>query len=116
LRENTLLYKDQFAVLDLTAYEVCNAVWKGYRAGRVRDPAPVVRVFEEFMSGVKRLSVEQGMLEAFDIAVKNGITFYDASYVYVARKLGLKLVTEDSDLLKFPEAIPLEEMLKELKP
>jgi len=54
-----------------------------------------VRTFEEFMSGVKRLSVEQGMLEAFDIAVKNGITFYDASYVYVVGKLGLKLATED---------------------
>jgi hypothetical protein len=33
----------------------------------------------------------------------------------VARKHGLKLVTEDLDLLKFPEAISLEEMIKDLK-
>jgi hypothetical protein len=33
-----------------------------------------------------------------------------------ARREGLKLVTEDPDLLKFPEAISLEAMLKELRP
>lgn len=82
----------------------------------MRDPAPLVRVFEEFLNGVERLSVGQGTLEVFDIAVKNGITSYDASYVYVARKMRLKLVTEDSDLLKFPEAVSLKALLEELRP
>jgi len=48
--------------------------------------------------------------------VKNGITSYDASYVYVARKMRLKLVTEDSDLLKFPEVVSLKALLEELRP
>ena len=47
--------------------------------------------------------------------MKSNITFYDASYICVARKHGLKLVTEDLNLLKFSEAISLEEMIKYIK-
>jgi predicted nucleic acid-binding protein len=115
LRQDLSLYRGQIAVLDLTVYEVGNAIWKEHRRGTIKHPAPVVRMFKEIMKGMERLSIGLGMLEAFDIAAKNNVTFYDASYIYVARKEGLKLVTEDSGLLRFSEAITLEEMLKELK-
>jgi len=111
-----LLHRDRFAILDLTIYEVGNAVWRAYRKGAVKQPALVARMFEEVLKGLEKLSVGPVLLEALDIAAKSGVTFYDASYVYVARREGLKLVTEDPDLLKFPEAISLEAMLKELRP
>jgi len=115
LKENLMLYKDRFAILDLTVYEVGNTVWKEYRKGRIGDPALVIKMFKEVMEGMEKLDIGEEILEAFDIAVKSNITFYDASYICVARKHGLKLVTEDLDLLKFPEAISLEEMIKDLK-
>lgn len=111
-----MLHRDRFAILDLTIYEVGNAVWRAYRKGAVKQPALVARMFEEVLKGLEKLSVGPVLLEALDIAAKSGVTFYDASYVYVARREGLKLVTEDPDLLKFPEAISLEAMLKELRP
>jgi predicted nucleic acid-binding protein len=109
-----LLHSDKFAILDLTIYEIGNIIWKEYKRGKIKDPVLVMKMFEEIMRNMKKLSSNHEMLEIFDVAVKNNITFYDASYIYVARKHELKLVTEDADLLKFPEAISLELMLKEL--
>ena len=37
--------------------------------------------------------------EVFDLAMKTTLTAYDAEYAWLARKLGVKLVTEDRDLL-----------------
>ena len=37
----------------------------------------------------------------FEIAIKHGLTMYDASYVWAARRRGLKLRTRDEDILKF---------------
>jgi predicted nucleic acid-binding protein len=114
LRENVLLHSNKFAILDLTIYEIGNIIWKEYTRGKIKDPVLVMKMFEEIMRNMKKLSSNQEMLEIFDVAVKNNITFYDASYIYVARKHELKLVTEDADLLKFPESISLGVILKEL--
>jgi predicted nucleic acid-binding protein len=109
-----LLHSDKFTILDLTIYEIGNIIWKEYKRGKIKDPVLVMKMFEEIMRNMKKLSSNHEMLEIFDVAVKNNITFYDASYIYVARKHGLKLVTEDADLLKFPESISLGVLLKEL--
>jgi len=109
-----LLHSDKFAILDLTIYEIGNIIWKEYKRGKIKDPVLVMKMFEEIMRNMKKLSSNQEMLEIFDIAVKSNITFYDASYIYIARKHGLKLVTKDADLLKFPESISLGVLLKEL--
>ena len=37
----------------------------------------------------------------FKMAIKDGLTMYDASYVWAARARGLKLRTRDSEVLKF---------------
>jgi len=116
LREGLLSHKDRFAVLDLTVYEVGNALWKASRRGAVKRLAPVAEMFEEVLKGLERLSIGSRMYEVLDVAAKNGMTFYDASYVYVARREGLRLVTEDPELLRSPEAITLEAMLRELRP
>jgi len=114
LKENVLLHSDKFTILDLTIYEIGNIIWKEYTRGKIKDPVIVMKMFEEIMRNMKKLSSNHEMLEIFDIAVKSNVIFYDASYIYVARKHELELVTEDADLLKFPEAISLELMLKEL--
>jgi len=116
LKEGLLLYKDHFAVLDLTIYEVDNALLKAHKKGAIKHLAPVAKMFEEIMKGLRKLSIKAEMFEVLDIAAKSGLTFYDASYAYVARREGLKLVTEDSELLRFLEAITVEALLRELRP
>ncbi len=116
LREELLDRLPLVAVLDLTVYEVGNAVWKEHRARRVRDPKALAAVFGEVLSGVGVVRVgSEEMGEVLELAVAEGITFYDAAYLYAARKLGLKLVTEDSDLKKYPESLDAEGFIAELE-
>jgi predicted nucleic acid-binding protein len=63
---------------------------------------------------LKRLSIDNEITEILQIAIKNNLTFYDASYIYLARKYRLKIVTQDQDLLRFPESISVENLIKNL--
>lgn len=53
--------------------------------------------------------------EIIDISIKYGLSFYDASYVYMAKSLGMTLVTEDSKLAKkvkgYVETLTAEELV-----
>jgi len=113
LREKLLLYGELFAVLDLTIYEVGNVVWREYWRGKIVNILPVVKLFEEVLKNLEKLSVGDVLHEVLNVAVKSNITVYDASYIYVARRQGL--VTEDRDLLKLPESTSVGELTRELK-
>ncbi|MEM1658092.1 MAG: type II toxin-antitoxin system VapC family toxin [Candidatus Jordarchaeales archaeon] len=87
--------------LDLAVYEVGNVLWKrvsllrdvGYEEA-IRLTALVKRVFKL----LKKVDVSCHEQEVIDIAVKLGITFYDASYVFAAKSNNFTLVTEDEKL------------------
>lgn len=111
LREKILLYSERFRVLDLTTYEVGNVIWKEHRRGKIKDLAPVVAMFENILRNIDKLSIGSEISEVIGVAVKNNVTFYDASYIYIAQKYGLKLVTEDIDLKRFPEAISVDKLI-----
>ncbi|MEM0062105.1 MAG: PIN domain-containing protein [Ignisphaera sp.] len=49
-----------------------------------------------------------------ELATSENLTIYDAAHLYAARAHGIKLVTEDSDLQRFPEAFNTDQLLKEL--
>ena len=57
LREGLLDHLPLVAVLDLTVYEVGNAIWKEYRARRVKDPKALAAVLGEVLSGVRVVRV-----------------------------------------------------------
>ncbi len=115
LREKLLEYADRFAVLDLTIYEVGNAIWKEVRRGRIRNPTIVAKLFEEIFKSLTMLKLETHLREVLELAIAESLTFYDATYLFAARIHGLKLVTEDRDLLRFPEALDTDTLLKELE-
>ena len=115
LRERIIEYFDLLAILDLTVYEVGNAIWKEYRVGRIRDPVLVARAFSEVMKRLHILSIHSSIDEVVELAARENLTFYDASYLYVATSRNMKLVTEDRDLLKYPQSITVEQLLRELE-
>ncbi len=57
----------------------------------------------ELISGIFNVlnlhSVKGFEKEVMDIAVKEGVTFYDASYMYIALRNKLTLVTDDRKLM-----------------
>ena len=116
LKAQLLEYAELFATLDLAFYEVGNIVWKGHRRGHVKDPLAVIGLFQEVFDAIHVLRISrEWMQDVLKLAIDEGLTFYDASYLYVSRTLGLKLVSEDSDLRRYPQSISVEELLEELE-
>ena len=90
------------SVLDLTLYEIGNAIWKKMRA----DQKPLtdciiimqhVLIILKSMKSLNVLNVEQDVLTVAD---KYNMTYYDTAYMVVAMKNNLELVTDDKKMKK----------------
>jgi predicted nucleic acid-binding protein len=89
----------------LFSYEIANICWKKLR----RYPEKRAALLEAY-SLLGRMEVEEievSIPETLLLADRENLTVYDASYLWLSRKLGLKLVTLDGDLnaaaVAFPE-------------
>lgn len=81
------------AALDLTLYEVANAV--GARDGRGAQASSLVRlIFERCGECLLRIDPDLAGA-AVEIAAEHGLTAYDAAYVAAARRNGWTLVSVD---------------------
>lgn len=86
------------AVLDLTHYEVGNALLRG-RAGASADQvATVLESLAEICPAIE-LDPEEFRLTA-ELAERHDLTMYDAAYAAVARSREATLATSDDDLVK----------------
>lgn len=86
--------------LNLAFYELGNAVWKHvyiHKTITMDEANIVLDSLIEVFKRLKKLEVEDA-LEILKIAVKEGLTYYDASYIYTAMKNNLTLVTDDQQL------------------
>ncbi len=104
-------YLKKLAVLDLTKYEIGNAIWKEHKIGVVKDWRRLIRLWDEVLSALKTYSIAK-VEEVESLVVERNISFYDASYVQLAESLDVNLVTEDEELLRScKKAISLKEFL-----
>jgi len=87
----------------LTVYEVLNVFWKEVYLLHKLSPDEANSLTGDFIELVENMilleprGLEQDIIQ---ISVSKGITAYDASYITLARKNGLILVTEDKKLLQ----------------
>ncbi|MEX0971743.1 MAG: PIN domain-containing protein [Solirubrobacterales bacterium] len=80
------------AALDLTLYEVANAI--GAKQGRPDEGRVLTRLILKRCRGV--LPVDADLIDAaLDIVAEHGLTAYDAAYVAAARRHGWTLVSAD---------------------
>jgi len=114
LGEKFVDYAYKFLVLDLTVYEVGNTLLKEFKRGCISNLRAVAELFDEAFSYVKVIRDYVDIPEILVLAVNENLTFYDAAYIYAARRLGVKLVTEDKDLLRFPESINVRTLIETL--
>ena len=91
------------ATLDLALYESLNAVWKEHLLLKKLDKDTAL-AFLEVIDGVfnviEILSIRGLEREVFNLASEENVTIYDASYIYIAMKNKLTLVTDDQKLKK----------------
>ena len=102
--EKTLRALRENCILDLTKYEVGNALWREH----VLSQSIEKDEFQEFLDllrivviRVKGLAAKpENLTDIALTAAEERITFYDASYITIAKTQDLTLITEDQQLAK----------------
>jgi len=104
-------------IQELTIYEVLNALWKEtyvLRKMSRKEAESLLDVFIQLLSYLKVLDLSGLESEVFKISVETGLTVYDASYLALARREKLTLVTEDVKLRNVAstmiQAVSLDEL------
>ena len=89
-------------ILDLTFYEVGNAIWKETCLTKflTKNESEVLRnrVQTVLARTDKILSEASNFQKILDISESEKLSFYDSSYLFAAKEKGLVLVTEDKEL------------------
>ena len=88
--------------LDLARYELGNILWKEHALHKrvdMKDLSSLIKLIKAVVELMKVLKIDCREEEILGVASNLGITFYDASYAYYAKEMGLTLVTEDAKLL-----------------
>ena len=101
---------EECAVSILTEYEVGNVLWRENQQEKLKDPKRIATIFSDVIGPLKKMQIDS-LANVLAIAIERHLTFYDASYAYIAEKENLRLVTQDKDLLKKCKvAISIKEM------
>jgi len=101
---------EECAVTSLTEYEIGNVLWRESRQKKLKDPEEVATIFSEAIRPLRKLEIDS-IANVLAIAIQRNLTFYDASYAYLAEKENMKLVTQDTGSLKKCKlAISIKEM------
>jgi predicted nucleic acid-binding protein len=89
-------------ILDLTYYEVGNAVWKESSLTRMitsHESEVLTATAQTILGKMEKIEGEANSFRGIlDLAKKEKLTFYDSSYIFFSKEKGLKLVTEDKEL------------------
>lgn len=98
--------------VSLARYELGNILWKEEVLHKRITSVELERLIgflKRVLDKMKVLKIECCETEVLNIARSLEISFYDASYVFYARKIGVPLITEDLKLIQ--RAKPLVDTL-----
>ncbi len=93
------LNAEDCAVSSLTEYEIGNVLWRENQKKKLKDPRRIATIFSEAIRPLRKMEIDS-IANVLAVAIERHLTFYDASYAYIAEKENMRLVTEDIDLLK----------------
>jgi predicted nucleic acid-binding protein len=101
---------EECAVSSLTEYEIGNVLWRENQQKKLKDPRRIATIFSEVIRPLRKMEIDS-LANVLAVAIERHLTFYDASYAYMAEKENMRLVTQDADLLKKCKvAISIKEM------
>jgi predicted nucleic acid-binding protein len=102
--DSFLRFREKIRMLDLTLYEVGNTLWKeGSLRGVLKEDEAksLMRYARIVLGSVPRVGITADDFEGvYEVAHNSKLSYYDAAYLYTARKSKLTLVTEDHKLLE----------------
>jgi len=85
------IFKDSMTST-LAFYEIGNILWK-------RKREDLTEMFVEVLSFIEVEDVRLNK-EIVGLSIKENLTYYDAIFLYLSKKYGLKLVSDDKDLIR----------------
>jgi predicted nucleic acid-binding protein len=101
---------DECAVSTLTEYEIGNVLWRENQQKKLKNPRRIATIFSEAIQPLRKMEIDS-IADVLTIAIERNLTFYDASYACIAEKQNMKLITQDTELLKKCKvAIPVDKI------
>ena len=100
-----LILKNSYSVI-LARYELGNVIWKETALSRIysiEEGIQLIKVFDRILEEMKLL--HPPLDQVYKIAIKYKMSYYDASYLFVALDLKAPLITEDKKIRKKAEAM-----------
>jgi len=98
-KEKFEILKNKFSA-ELVKYEIGNVLWKKVVLEKIYSLEEVLFLADFLQRTLNKMNLlTPNIKEVLEIAVKLKINFYDASYLALAKKLKMPLITEDK-LLK----------------
>jgi len=94
-----LLFKQY--TINLALFELGNVIWKEcyiYKSISFDEAKKLLSEISRLLEIMRIIDVNKLKEDILSLAVNLGITYYDALYVYIAKKQKLILVTEDKKL------------------
>ena len=89
--------------VELARYELGNIIWKDYflQAKISKEESKMIaKAVKHTLMAMEVLQIISKEEQILETAAELNITFYDASYAYLAKEKELQLVTEDLRLMK----------------
>lgn len=80
--------------------EAGNAIWKKVRRGELTEDEGQRLVVDLSNAAVEAISMRGLLPDAYSMAVSTGMTVYDATYLTLAVRLGIQMVTGDDRLAR----------------
>ncbi len=93
----------QGLTIDLARYEALNAVWKEYLLLKQIDRETMLEftdILSKIFDIIRIENIQGNEREVIELAAREKLTIYDASYLLLAIKKNLILVTDDEKLKK----------------
>ncbi len=91
----------QGSTIDLARYEALNAVWKEYLLLKQIDRETMLEfadILSKIFDIIRIENIQGNEREVIELAAREKLTIYDASYLLLAIKKNLILVTDDEEL------------------
>jgi len=92
---------EEIIFLDLIFYEIGSYLRKYKKMKEVLDNE-IKEMIELFNYIIGKAKIEEVRLkyEILDLSIKENLSYYDAIYLYLARKYNLILISDDTDLIE----------------
>ena len=103
IKENKIELLNRNFTLELARYELGNIIWKKYALHAKiseQEAKMMIKTVKRVLSIIDVLEIAGNEEQILETSTKLKITFYDASYTFFAKAKELKLITEDTRLIK----------------